>query len=164
MEIAVTYSFLHKFVFYSLALLFFITIFVAISKFLSLVQAQGYIYKLLSDVKNNFISPEAAYYELEDYLYSRLWILALCTTLGPLFGLLGTIFGIMISFHTMAQQGTSNISEVSKGIGDALIATAAGIGVSIISLLFYYLLKAKADKIKNRFKKELADIERRRKV
>ena len=155
MEISISYSILHTLVFYTLAFLFFISIAVAVSKFLSLVQAQGYLYKLISDVKNNFTSPEAAYYELEDYLNSKLWILGLCATLGPLFGLLGTIFGIMISFHTLAQKGTSDISEVSKGIADALLATAEGIGVSILALVFYYLLKAKADKIKNKFKKEV---------
>ncbi len=160
MEISIQYSFLHNLVFYVLGLLFFISIAVAVSKFLSLIQAQGYLYKLISDIKNNFISPEAAYYELEDYLNSKLWVLGLCATLGPLFGLLGTIFGIMISFHTLAQKGTSDIAEVSKGIGDALLATAEGIGVSVLALVFYYLLKAKADKIKNKFKKEILNIKR----
>jgi len=160
MEFSIQYPILHKLIFYILGFLFFITVAVAVSKFLSLIQAQGYLYKLISDIKNNFISPEAAYYDLEDYLNSKLWLLGLCATLGPLFGLLGTIFGIMMSFHTLAQKGTSDITEVSKGIADALLATAEGIGVSVLALIFYYLLKAKADKIKNKFKKEISNLKR----
>ena len=160
MALSIQYSILHNIIFYSLGFLFFISIAIAVSKFLSLIQAQGYLYKLISDIKNNFTSPESAYYELEDYLNSKLWILGSCATLGPLFGLLGTIFGIMMSFHTLAQKETSDITEVSKGIADALLATAEGIGVSIIALIFYYLLKAKADKIRNRFKKEISNMKR----
>jgi biopolymer transport protein ExbB len=58
-------------------------------------------------------------------------------TLGPLLGLLGTIIGMIDSFGIMAKTGLGNPHAVTGGVAEALICTAAGIGVAVITLIPY---------------------------
>ena len=55
-------------------------------------------------------------------------------TLSPLLGLLGTIVGMIGSFQIMATSGLGQPHAVTGGVGEALIATAAGITVGVITL------------------------------
>ena len=58
-------------------------------------------------------------------------------TISPLLGLLGTVLGLIESFSliSIGQVGANNI-EVTGGISEALISTAAGLIVAITSLVF----------------------------
>lgn len=58
-------------------------------------------------------------------------------TLGPLLGLLGTIIGMINSFGIMSKTGLGNPHAVTGGVAEALICTAAGIGVAVITLIPY---------------------------
>jgi biopolymer transport protein ExbB len=58
-------------------------------------------------------------------------------TLGPLLGLLGTIIGMIDSFGIMAETGLGNPHAVTGGVAEALICTAAGIAVAVITLIPY---------------------------
>lgn len=58
-------------------------------------------------------------------------------TLAPLLGLLGTIIGMINSFNIMAVSGMGQPHAVTGGVGEALIATAAGITVAVIALIPY---------------------------
>jgi biopolymer transport protein ExbB len=58
-------------------------------------------------------------------------------TLGPLLGLLGTIIGMISSFGIMAETGLGNPHAVTGGVAEALICTAAGICVAVITLIPY---------------------------
>ncbi|WNM59820.1 MotA/TolQ/ExbB proton channel family protein [Candidatus Nitrospira allomarina] len=60
-------------------------------------------------------------------------------TLGPLLGLLGTIIGMIDSFGIMSKTGLGNPHAVTGGVAEALICTAAGIGVAVITLIPYNL-------------------------
>jgi len=55
-------------------------------------------------------------------------------TLGPLLGLLGTVTGIMGSFTSIGGAELA-VEKVTGGIGEALIATAAGLGIAIVTLI-----------------------------
>jgi len=66
----------------------------------------------------------------------NLWILDTAVTLGPLLGLLGTIIGMVESFNVLGASGTSNPNGVTGGIGHALTATACGLTIAIICVIF----------------------------
>lgn len=67
----------------------------------------------------------------------HMWVLDTAVTLGPLLGLLGTIIGMVKTFNMFGAQGASGASQVvTGGIGEALVATGAGLVIAIIGLVF----------------------------
>lgn len=58
--------------------------------------------------------------------------LATIGTLGPMLGLVGTVFGMILSFMAMSVPGaTPKPDELAKGISHALVVTLIGIGLSV---------------------------------
>jgi len=65
--------------------------------------------------------------------------LATIATTAPFIGLFGTVIGIIHAFQGMALSGSGGIGSVSKGISEALVTTALGLGVAIpAAWLFNY--------------------------
>ena len=61
--------------------------------------------------------------------------LRLAVAAGPLLGLVGTVVGMIITFQTITESGQSDPRLMADGIGQAMIATVAGLGIAI-PLLF----------------------------
>jgi biopolymer transport protein ExbB len=67
----------------------------------------------------------------------NLWVLDTAVTLGPLLGLLGTIFGMIKTFDVLGVQGMgAGAGAVTGGIGEALVATGVGLFIAIVGLIF----------------------------
>jgi biopolymer transport protein ExbB len=75
--------------------------------------------------------------KLQMDLSRRLGIFGTVSFVSPLIGLMGTVLGIMRAFHDLAQAGTGGPAVVAAGISEALVATAAGIGVAVLSAVLY---------------------------
>ncbi|MBC2705381.1 MotA/TolQ/ExbB proton channel family protein [Desulfobacula sp.] len=58
-------------------------------------------------------------------------------TVAPLMGILGTVLGIITSFDMLGASGVENPQAVTGGIAQALITTATGLSISIITVFPY---------------------------
>ncbi|EQD24937.1 MAG: hypothetical protein D084_Lepto4C00308G0006 [Leptospirillum sp. Group IV 'UBA BS'] len=85
----------------------------------------------------------------EKRLKERMWVLDTTVTMAPLLGLLGTIIGIIASFHVMSVSGLGKPAQITGGVAQALIATATGLVIAIISLGFYNHLNTTIREIRN---------------
>jgi biopolymer transport protein ExbB len=72
----------------------------------------------------------------------RTTYLATVGTLGPMIGLVGTVYGMILSFRVIATAGGSpQASQLAAGISTALFATLEGIALSIPAIFFHALFR-----------------------
>ena len=76
-----------------------------------------------------------------------LGILATTAVVAPLMGFLGTVTGMMDSFDSLANFGTSNPGLVAEGIKEALTTSAAGLVVAVPTQLAYNALAGRVESI-----------------
>lgn len=88
---------------------------------------------------------------LELELSGKLHIIATIGSNAPYIGLLGTVLGIMLTFHTMGTEGIMDSNKIMVGLSLALKATAAGLIVAIPAIVMYNLLLRKAKVIMMRW-------------
>ena len=68
------------------------------------------------------------------------------STIVPLIGLLGTVLGLLDAFLAIsAHSGYTTAAEISKGVFEGLLTTAAGLAVAIPSFLAYSYLSSRVN-------------------
>lgn len=72
-------------------------------------------------------------------------VLGTVAAVAPLLGLLGTVWGMILTFEVIQQQGVGVVSSLAGGISQALITTMAGLSVGIPALIAYRWVLARAD-------------------
>lgn len=74
--------------------------------------------------------------------------LTLIATLGPLFGLLGTVVGIILIFGQLtATGGLASPQQLAGGIGTALYTTVGGLLIGVFALVSHHLIAARVDRL-----------------
>lgn len=81
---------------------------------------------------------------LELALTGRLVVIASVASNAPYLGLLGTVFGIMLTFYRMGQGAVVDPTQIMVGLALALKATAAGLVVALVAVVLYNALLRKA--------------------
>ena len=77
---------------------------------------------------------------------------------APFIGLLGTVVGIIKSFESMAIAGTGGFAVVAAGISEALVATALGLGIAIIAVIFYNYFQTRIGTLNGLFRIQVAKV------
>lgn len=85
-------------------------------------------------------------------LRKGLAVIATIASNAPYVGLLGTVFGIMLTFYDIGQSGQIDTKAVMVGLALALKATALGLFVAIPSMIFYNGLVARAEALQSEWK------------
>lgn len=88
----------------------------------------------------------------EEAITKNLTTLYIIYSNAPYIGLLGTVIGIMITFHDMGASGNMNAGEIMIGLSLALKATALGLLVAIPTLIIYNGFLRKVDVLINKYK------------
>ena len=66
-------------------------------------------------------------------------------TVAPLLGIFGTVIGIIVSFEILGASGIERPEAVTAGIAQALITTAAGLGIAILSVFPYNYFNSRVE-------------------
>lgn len=85
-----------------------------------------------------------------EVIESKLGIIAGIGSYSPYIGLLGTVWGIMHSFQSIAGSKNTSLAVVAPGIAEALLATAIGLLAAIPCVAFYNYLISQSDSISNK--------------
>jgi biopolymer transport protein ExbB len=109
--------------------------------FLARVLAAG-VRKLPSGLAHAQRAMELANDDVTMEMEHRTTYLATVGTLGPMIGLVGTVYGMILSFRVIATAGSSpQASQLASGISTALFATLEGIALSIPAIFFYAIFR-----------------------
>jgi biopolymer transport protein ExbB len=93
---------------------------------------------------------------LEMALTKHLVIIGTVAANAPYIGLLGTVLGIMLTFHTMGTSGTMAVNAIMIGLSLALKATAVGLLVAIPCVVMNNVLRRKVTELLARHKEQHA--------
>jgi biopolymer transport protein ExbB len=90
--------------------------------------------------------------EFEVALTKRLVVIGTVAANAPYIGLLGTVLGIMLTFHTMGSSGTMAVQTIMVGLSLALKATAVGLLVAIPCVVLNNVLRRRVTELMTQFK------------
>ena len=95
--------------------------------------------------------------ETQEGLKRYLWILGTIAASAPFIGLFGTVIGIINSFASIAKAGKSGFTIVAADLAEALVATAAGIGVAVVAVIFYNIFQVQIKKTLLEYRHQLEE-------
>lgn len=87
----------------------------------------------------------------EERLEQSLPFLATVGSTSPYVGLLGTVWGIMGSFHGLGQVQQATLATVAPGISEALVATAMGLIAAIPAVVSYNRFASRVDSMSGKY-------------
>jgi biopolymer transport protein ExbB len=87
-----------------------------------------------------------------------MWVLGTIGSSAPFIGLFGTVVGIIKSFQTIEQTGKSGFSVVAGDLSEALVATAAGILVAVVAVMFYNYLQTRINNTNLVFRNQVEEM------
>jgi len=90
-------------------------------------------------------------------LEKNMWILGMAAHVTPLVGLFGTVTGMIQAFMAISTHGTGDPTIVAKGISQALITTATGLGVAIPALIFHNFYSKKIEEVLHNMEKNVVE-------
>lgn len=90
--------------------------------------------------------------QLEISLTKRLVVIGTVAANAPYIGLLGTVLGIMVTFHTMGTTNTIEVSAIMVGLSLALKATAVGLLVAIPCVVMNNALRRRVAELMTQYK------------
>ena len=88
---------------------------------------------------------------LELDLTNNIGVISAIGTNAPYVGLLGTVFGIMITFYTLGDAGAVDAKKIMMGLALALKATAMGLVVAMPAIITYTIALRRVERILTRF-------------
>ncbi len=91
--------------------------------------------------------------QLDVALTKQLTIIGTIASNSPYIGLLGTVLAIMLTFMTMSN-GDIEAAKIMASLALALKATAVGLVVAIISMVFYNILSRYAEVLESLYETE----------
>lgn len=89
---------------------------------------------------------------------SRLNVLAFIGSSAPLFGMTGTVTGMISSFNAIASAASMDPTLVATGISEALITTAAGLIIAMAAVVPYHYFTSRAQGIETQIIEAAAEI------
>ena len=88
----------------------------------------------------------------EVMLTRRLVVIGTVAANAPYIGLLGTVLGIMLTFHTMGTSGALAVTSIMIGLSLVLKATAAGLLVAIPCVVMNNVLRRRVNELLAQYK------------
>lgn len=85
--------------------------------------------------------------QLVGALEKQTFLIGVTATVSPMLGLLGTVFGMIITFQDIQTAGVGDAGALAGGISQALITTFAGLSVGIPALIAHRWLQREIDVI-----------------
>ncbi len=76
-------------------------------------------------------------------LERNLGVIGTIAVISPFVGLFGTVLGIIRAFQDIALKGNSTPAVVAAGVSEALVTTAAGLFVAVVSVIFFNYFKSR---------------------
>jgi len=118
---------------------------------------------LLAGLEYRQLSPatamEAAAQAELRHVKAYLPILDTIITLAPLLGLLGTITGMISAFGIVSEAGLGQPTAITGGVAEALIATATGLFIAIMTLIPYNYFRSQVDQLTERMEEQASRLE-----